>query len=1027
MTENPPGAQAPVYMGDKDSSSGHLEPLIQTDGTITFRDRGTSSTTVQTANSISTSGKNVLSCIWANNGGGGSDYQIKIKLNGGSADTYTTGLTGSGANWDRVAIGRLMDSSPAGAFSGKIHGIIWGNDDDSFADHDQVWNSGTVLDVNTETFGANVVTRWPLDGTSGNTVTGTDTEIDDAIGSADLDTVGGSPEYVDDEVLFPTAQGNGFDVVLTATNETTGNYTVKAGTLSSETTRTIQSVRRISATQVRIRLANGERILSGQSVLVSDTAQGVTDEAATNSSEQATNKIVDRGLAINFTTLNEADVGLFVTGEFQYKGSNHPQSATYTPGSGEEQYRFVAAMLNPPAGQDETHPFHEDSGTYDAGDAFTLGTSLTEDDVLVFAVSYPELDTHATSTAFSLGDVVKEAGNFFRCTTAGTTSGTKPSFTTETVNDGTAVWTREVGPNNSLVQKCTLLAYVGSTLKSQETFRCAWNDSATKTYYTTADMNTGLLPGDAAVAGQDDLADAEANTRYPWFELGYVDGAHDDHQPQQQMGVLYGRDLCGRAALAVQVAMSDTSYTDTLVEYLVQRGIDYIGIREAGGYWRGLEGFSNGRIILPLFAAAVLEITTTAMPILRVPKSGSESEDDWRGIAEFAEQMRYIDTATFDADIQGGYDYFDGNAGTWVNPANAPSTYSDSPSNAYFPATIRDTWEHVPEWIPRGWDPTGTGSATTSGPRWDAGSTYRLCCTAVNWGLLEYMIYAFNLEAESGVDAFLDYMARYYLIEGADSSQYKATFKTLRDTHLSTHQPTYAIASASLVGSTLTLTFNRYTTWSAANDGAFTVDSGSLGAWSQTGPRTWQSTVTGGPPTTVSYASASGDAVDAENNALADQTNVAIDSTAPTLSSPTATATGDSTGTGSVSTDEGNGTLYFVVTDSATSPSAAQVKDRTDHTGDPAQDADDQAVSGTGVQNISGGFTGLEAGTTYYAHYMHEDAAANQSSVSTSAGFTTTGGDSGSGWFNSAAITAFMIQRARRKRADDDRSESKLI
>lgn len=113
------------------------------------------------------------------------------------------------------------------------------------------------------------------------------------------------------------------------------------------------------------------------------------------------------------------------------------------------------------------------------------------------------------------------------------------------------------------------------------------------------------------------------------------------------------------------------------------------------------------------------------------------------------------------------------------------------------------------------------------------------------------------------------------------------------------------------------------------------------------------------------------------------------DSTAPVLSSPTAAAASTTTGTGGVTTDEGNGTLYFVVTTSATPPSAAQVKAGNDHTGSAAVDSGSQAVSGTGAQSITGGFTGLTAATNYYVYYMHEDAAANQSTVASASVFRT--------------------------------------
>ena len=112
------------------------------------------------------------------------------------------------------------------------------------------------------------------------------------------------------------------------------------------------------------------------------------------------------------------------------------------------------------------------------------------------------------------------------------------------------------------------------------------------------------------------------------------------------------------------------------------------------------------------------------------------------------------------------------------------------------------------------------------------------------------------------------------------------------------------------------------------------------------------------------------------------------DVTAPVLSSPDFVATGSTTGTASVSTDEGNGTLYCVVTTSSTSPSAAQIKAGNDHTGSAAVFDASQAVSGTGTQNVS--VTGLTASTTYYAHFVHDDAAANESNVSTDATGDTT-------------------------------------
>jgi hypothetical protein len=102
---------------------------------------------------------------------------------------------------------------------------------------------------------------------------------------------------------------------------------------------------------------------------------------------------------------------------------------------------------------------------------------------------------------------------------------------------------------------------------------------------------------------------------------------------------------------------------------------------------------------------------------------------------------------------------------------------------------------------------------------------------------------------------------------------------------------------------------------------------------------------------------------------------VSGDVTAPTLTSPTATATGSSTASGGVTTDEGNGTLYFLASANATE-STTTVK-----TGSS------QSVTATGTQSIS--VTGLSASTAYYLHMVHRDSSGNDSDVATSAQFTT--------------------------------------
>lgn len=113
----------------------------------------------------------------------------------------------------------------------------------------------------------------------------------------------------------------------------------------------------------------------------------------------------------------------------------------------------------------------------------------------------------------------------------------------------------------------------------------------------------------------------------------------------------------------------------------------------------------------------------------------------------------------------------------------------------------------------------------------------------------------------------------------------------------------------------------------------------------------------------------------------------APDTTAPTLTSATASATGASTADLSVSTDEGNGTLYWVVSESATPPSVAQIQSGNDSTGSAAAASGNQAVSTTGAQTPTA--TGLSASTTYYAYFQHSDAAGNDSAVVGSSSFAT--------------------------------------
>ena len=121
----------------------------------------------------------------------------------------------------------------------------------------------------------------------------------------------------------------------------------------------------------------------------------------------------------------------------------------------------------------------------------------------------------------------------------------------------------------------------------------------------------------------------------------------------------------------------------------------------------------------------------------------------------------------------------------------------------------------------------------------------------------------------------------------------------------------------------------------------------------------------------------------------AEFTPVAPDTTAPVLSSPTGAANGSDGATSlGVTTDEGNGTLYWGIYPTASTPSAADVVAGTGATVNGSQ-----SVSSTGAQAVSNQ-TGLTASTAYKAHYVHDDAASNRSHLVETAEFTTAAGGS---------------------------------
>ncbi len=240
-------------------------------------------------------------------------------------------------------------------------------------------------------------------------------------------------------------------------------------------------------------------------------------------------------------------------------------------------------------------------------------------------------------------------------------------------------------------------------------------------------------------------------------------------------------------------------------------------------------------------------------------------------------------------------------------------------------------------------------------------------------------------------------------LTGTDFEAATSHFITLRETLAgATNTPRDTVLSVAVTNvfeaaslGALSLSSTSYTVGSAssgaitgATNGSSIVASGLPSGLTVNGTaRTWAWSGSGGAgSTTITLTETLADSANSPRASNVGVTaSAAGDTTPPTLSGPTDTANGATGGTLGVSTNEDDGTLFWFVSTSATPPSAANLK-----TGSGAVSFGNQAVSAAGVQNVS--LSGLTASTTYYAHFLHTDAAGNNSPIASGDGFTTTAG-----------------------------------
>ena len=104
------------------------------------------------------------------------------------------------------------------------------------------------------------------------------------------------------------------------------------------------------------------------------------------------------------------------------------------------------------------------------------------------------------------------------------------------------------------------------------------------------------------------------------------------------------------------------------------------------------------------------------------------------------------------------------------------------------------------------------------------------------------------------------------------------------------------------------------------------------------------------------------------------------DTTAPTYTSSGITNVGSTTFDYTVKVSE-DATIYYVVTTSATAPTATQIKAGNNNTGSPALVSGTFSATANTDTQVPGGITGLTTGTTYYVYSVAVDPSTNTSTV----------------------------------------------
>lgn len=191
------------------------------------------------------------------------------------------------------------------------------------------------------------------------------------------------------------------------------------------------------------------------------------------------------------------------------------------------------------------------------------------------------------------------------------------------VGESTTVDRSYSGGSNKIWIETTMILTCVASAPAANSFRPQYC-SGTKTTHNISEISW-TDPELAAPASVPSLATVESWITRPHIDhgIGWVMRVLHPYQNMHD----YGREICedyGNALLMAMLDPADVGDKTTLIQRLIQVGIDLYGIAQAGGYWPSDGGHGMGRKAPILFAGKLLNVSG----MINIGTSNRFQEDD---------------------------------------------------------------------------------------------------------------------------------------------------------------------------------------------------------------------------------------------------------------------------------------------------------------------------------------------------------------------------------------------------------------